>query len=494
MQLKRNRLVVATVGLALATPLMTTGTVFAQGNPDPNMKQPSTSVQTEVVDNLDSLKSQLKELQKDPIANKDKITELEAKITKLEEQIKPVDDKAVQEKLEDVNGKVAVFETQFNKFQPTDAQKADVEKLKGDLAKIKQALKDISADKKSDAKTKLEQLDAQETNFAKVNIAFAQIVTPQDESDMLTKRLDNLLKRVDSIKSKVNSLSPDKVDKATLTKLNQAVKDLQQQAEQTKTTVKDAKANEDTKTKALDTLEQKCSEIEKEVTASTSADQKDTTKFATALLKRIEDLKFKMNLKPVEDHEVSNAVGKYTKQLDKYESMVKDVLKSKSDETAKISQLKKIDAEINKIEDSYAELIGQAEKEVSQKSKAVLAEIDKVQDKLDKYEPKTDKQKEEKQKLVDQLKELREKVNSTVASKTTSKQDKLDALKSASKEVKKLDKKVDELTGDKDKSEDKKDKGDKLAKTGDPMSVAGGTGLIASLLGSLGLFGKKKFF
>ena len=208
-----------------------------------------------------------------------------------------------------------------------------------------------------------------------------------------------------------------------------------------------------------------------------------------------------MKATPADDQEMANAAGKYVKQLEKYEAMTKDILKSKDDVDSKLTQLKKLNKEVDKIEDTYAELLGKAGKEVSTKSRAVLAEIDALQAKLDKFEPKTDKQKETKQKLVDQLKELREKVETTVASKTTSKQAKIDALASASKEVKKLDKQVDDLINgkDKDKDEKKDDKGKdggkgKLAKTGDPMSVAGSTGLIASLLGSLGLFGKKKFF
>ena len=203
MQLKNSRIAAVAAGLALASPLMSVNPAFANdtsGNPQPqsavssqtgqngqgqpvagkdtkpgpNAKQtdpkggkkvdPVVEKKTEVKDNLEDLKTQLKELQKDPVANKDTITELEAKITKLEEQVKPVDDKAVQAKLADLNGKIAAFEEQLNKFQPKDEQKADVDKIKTELAKVKQALKDISADKKSDAKTKMDQLDTQETN------------------------------------------------------------------------------------------------------------------------------------------------------------------------------------------------------------------------------------------------------------------------------------------------------------------------------------------
>lgn len=540
MQLKNSRIAAVAAGLALASPLMSVSPAFANGStgnphpqsavssqtgkndqgqpvtgkdtkPDPNAKQtdpkggnkadPIVEKKTEVKDNLEDLKTQLKELQKDPVANKDKITELESKITKLEEQVKPVDDKAVQAKLADLNGKIAAFEEQLNKFQPKDEQKADVDKIKTELTKVKQALKDISADKKSDAKTKMDQLDTQETNFAKLSVAFTQLTTPKDENAVLAKRLEDLMKRVDAIKASVDALPIDQVDKAVLDKLNQSVKDLKQQANRTKVTVTDPEANKADKTKALDALQTKCEEIEKAVKDATPADQKEVVKVATSLLKRIADLKFEMKATPADDQEMANAAGKYVKQLEKYEAMTKDILKSKDDVDSKLTQLKKLNKEVDKIEDAYAELLGKAGKEVSTKSRAVLAEIDALQTKLDKFEPKTDKQKETKQKLVDQLKELREKVETTVASKTTSKQAKIDALASASKEVKKLDKQVDDLINgkDKDKDDKKDDKGKdggkgKLAKTGDPMSVAGSTGLIASLLGSLGLFGKKKFF
>lgn len=556
MQLKNHRIAAVVAGLTLVSPLISVSPAFADGvvagsqpkpvvssqagnkeqgkapaagkdakqepgkkkadpkggekvNPKEDKKaDPVVEKKTEVVDNLDALKEQLKEFQKDPVANKDKITELEAKITKLEEQVKPVDDKAVQAKLADLNGKVAAFEEQLNKFQPKDDQKADVEKIKAELAKIKQALKDISADQKSDAKTKMDQLDAQETNFAKLSVAFTQLATPKDENAILTKRLEDLLKRVDAIKASVDALPIDQVDKAVLDKLNQSVKELKQQSNRAKATVSDPKADKADKIKALDALEQKCDELEKQVLAETPADQKEVVKAATQLLKRIADLKFEMKATPADDQEMANAAGKYVKQLEKYEAMVKDILKSKDDVASKTSQLKKLNLEVNKIEDGYAELLGKAGKEVAAKSKAVLAEIDALQAKLDKFEPKTDKQKETKQKLVDQLKALREKVESTVASKTTSKQAKIDALATASKEVKKLDKQADDLiNGKEEKDHEKDDKQDaagkdekdggkhgKLAKTGDPMGAVGGVGVIASILSTLGFVGKKKFF